>query len=231
MKQHTGFLATLIFTILLSVLFNINKASCQTRDSLKNTLSFEWANNIWGNTFSIGYDYAFSKKIYGGISLGKGNAQFSFDDNGDSFFFTGAPGRKNNFKIDFKQMADLKIGFIFKDRTGLTLLNKFETGISYCYFNFKDQYVDDYMNLWKAGEDFTFYSLYLNLGIINYQPKENSHLDFCLGFKARVSVTGREELRYESPGKLPRYFYFVQNGNGFSVLPYPEFYVRINYSL
>jgi hypothetical protein len=223
----TAILSTFCFVLLFRGI-----SVSQTIEAPLHTFHFEWANNIWGNTFSAGYDYSFSKKILGGISLGTGLARFAFDDNGDAFFFEGAPGRRNNCRISFRYFVDLKMGFILKQRNGLTFFDKFETGLTYSDFAFSDEYVDSNDEIWKGKRDFALYSALLALNILSYKPSKEKHLLFEFGFKTRFTVTGELEIRYENRWHDHYYMSMIQfNKTSPVFLVYPELFLRINYLL
>src|SRR6266496_2281599 len=99
---------------LLSIIFLHNAVMSQTEENYKSKLHIEGASNIWGNTISIGYDYAFSKHFYAGVSLGQGYFQYNFGDDGYFFVYHVKQGRDNVASFDFKQLIDLKLGYMLK---------------------------------------------------------------------------------------------------------------------
>ena len=228
------FLIKFVFIIFVATYM---QAYSQQADDYQNNLSFEWGNNIWGNTFSLGYDLKFSKHFFGGLSLGTGYFHADLPDNGQFLFVRFTEGTNNTLSLDFKQIINLNFGYVRTKHEGFCFVNKFEIGLSYSHFTFKDVYTDfnPYYgySLWKGSKDFGLYALTLSGNIFTYSPKFNDHLSFDFGVRLRTTMTGPESLLYESPGLPPRLSQLNYNNSasvGY-IWFYPDMYLKINYGL
>jgi len=234
MKNHRSFLAAFLFIIIFFFSFAPSNSFSQTPDSLKSTISFQWGNSIWSNTLSLGYDYSFSKHFHGGLSFGKGFFQYNSADASSSYFFDGPPGRDRSISIDFKQMLDLRIGYIIKPHDGIRFFNKFEAGVSYSRFVFESRFVGDDNYQWIARKNYVLYSLLLSADIFDYNPHFEKHLGFELGIKSRFTMTDNTMLLvYEnSYGKsIVWNFWRYPNEDSKIYWAYPELFIKINYAL
>jgi len=141
-------------------------------------------------------------------------------------------GKDNIASFDFRNLIDLKAGFIFKDRKGLSFLNSLETGISYIHVIFRDQYVDRYNYLWKGRKSYSLYSLLLSVNIADYKPENENHLSFSFGFKSRLTATkSPQTVIFENSRGQSREESLLYSGGNYLLWFYPELYLRINYSL
>lgn len=222
------------FLIFLSGHFLQEVTVSQSIEGHKDTFFFEWGNNIWGNTISIGYNYSFSEHIYGGISLGRGYFQNNIPNDGNSIFVANPPGKDNTFSLTFHQIINLRIGYVIKQHEGLRIFNKFETGLSYMHFTFEDIFTDKYYfkpEVWKGSKEYNLYSLMCAVNILDYVPKFNSRLNFDFGFNTRITFTDNQKLVYQNPLLGSWEISYLSGNNSTIYWIYPELYLRICCSL
>ncbi len=119
----------------------MNNSKVYSQDSsLVNNIEFEWGNNIFGNTISLGYKYNFNSHFGVGISVGKGYLSYDIGDKESFLIFNNFPGKDNKFSVDMKQIINLKLSYRIKNQKEMSFLNLYELGLSSIHFLFQAEY-------------------------------------------------------------------------------------------
>jgi len=198
----------------------------------KNSVQFEWGNNIWGNSVGFTYQRWLTKNI--GASVGFQRGYIHFDIKGGERFFTFKnSGNDAEISMDFKQIVDLNIIFRIKEGRKLRLFNTWGLGLSHYFVTFRYSYTDlTYSGIFRATKDISKYALYTSFNIVEYRPNLERPIKFAFGIKTRIAfmksplvlisenvisgIQGMVRFKAVAPFKT-------------LVIPYPEMYIRVGY--
>lgn len=221
-------------TILLTIffIFNLNNSKVYSQDSsLVNNIEFEWGNNIFGNTISLGYKYNFNSHFGVGISVGKGYLSYDIGDKESFLIFNNFPGKDNKFSVDMKQIINLKLSYRIKNQKEMSFLNLYELGLSSIHFLFQAEYKkENVLGEYVAVKNYNIYFLNLYFNFIEYRSSKNSNVLFLLGLNNYLSMLSTPQtITYYNGTNFPNES-TLTSSNGKMILFYPELAVRIIYS-
>lgn len=206
----------------------INKIYSQDSNRVNN-LEFEWGNNIFGNTISLGYTFNLNQSMGIGLSLSKGNFSYDVGSSGKFFFFKNLRGKENIVKLDLKQVIDLKFIINSSSSFGFSYFNRFEFGVSHISVLYKNEYEKENFEGKFVGEkEFNLYGANLYLSFCMYKPKK-SCMSFLLGTKVRFTIlSGQQKIFYYNWLYPPEYSYISSPKR--ILLIYPEFCLTFQYA-
>ena len=210
----------------------MNNSKVYSQDSsLVNNIEFEWGNNIFGNTISLGYKYNFNSHFGVGISVGKGYLSYDIGDKESFLIFNNFPGKDNKFSVDMKQIINLKLSYRIKNQKEMSFLNLYELGLSSIHFLFQAEYKkENVLGEYVAVKNYNIYFLNLYFNFIEYRSSKNSNVLFLLGLNNYLSMLSTPQtITYYNGTNFPNES-TLTSSNGKMILFYPELAVRIIYS-
>lgn len=221
-------------TIFLTTLFvlNLYNSKVYSQDSLRvNNIEFEWGNNIFGNTISLGYKYKLSRHFGVGISVGKGYFRYDIGDKKSFLNFNNLLGKDNIFSIDMKQIINLKLSYMIQNQKGISFLNLYELGLASIHFHFQAEYKDENVTGEYVGvKNYNLYFLNFYFNLMEYRSSKNSNISFLIGLNNYLSMLATPQtITYYNGTNYPRERVMTSSTSKM-LLFYPELAVRIIYS-